>query len=91
MKFEDYKPDPRRLHHHEIDADVCMGCKKCLKICDYDVYQWSKEGKHPVASYSEDCAACLQCMYFCPSGAIKVIQSELAFYDPLYDPLGLNN
>ena len=89
--LRDMKDDPRRLHHVSVDHDKCMGCQRCIHACCYDVYKWDKENKWPIAAYSEECVACLQCMYYCPSGAITVKQASLAFFDALYDPFGLND
>lgn len=83
--------DPRRLHKVTVDSEICMGCQKCLKACDYGVYKWDKENKCAIAAYSEDCVACLQCMYYCPSGAIKVEEATIAFFDSLFDPFGMND
>ena len=44
-----------------------------------------------MAAYDEECVTCYQCMYFCPAGAITVTEAELAFYDQLYDPFGMND
>ncbi len=90
MNIKEMIDDPRRLHKVKVDGGVCMGCMKCVKTCCYDVYKWDKEKKNPVAAYPEECVGCLQCMFFCPSGAITVERGELAFFDPIYDPCGLN-
>ena len=68
-----------------------MGCQKCIRTCCYDVYKWDKEKKLSTAAYSEECVECYQCMFYCPAGAIKVEAAQLAFYDSLYDGLGLND
>lgn len=83
--------DPRRLHHVTVDANKCMGCKRCVHVCCYGVYEWDAAGRHSVAAHDEECVACLQCMYYCPVGAIEVHEAELAFFDPLYDSFGLND
>lgn len=82
--------DPRRLHKVTVDADKCMGCKRCIHACTYGVYNYNWEENHSVAAYSEECVACLQCMYYCPASAIEVEEAELAFFDPIYDSLRLN-
>lgn len=91
MRIEDLREDLRRLNHVTVDPDLCMGCKKCLHTCCYDVYKWDPEKKVSVAAYEEECVTCYQCMYFCPAGAITVTEAELAFYDQLYDPFGMND
>jgi NAD-dependent dihydropyrimidine dehydrogenase PreA subunit len=89
MELKEMKNDTRRLHKVKVNNDVCMGCMKCVRTCCYGIYKWDKENKQPIAAYPEECVACLQCMYYCPSGAIEVEQATLAFFDPLYDTLGL--
>ncbi|RHD73339.1 4Fe-4S dicluster domain-containing protein [Olsenella sp. AM30-3LB] len=91
MKIEDLQEDPRRKNLVTVDPELCMGCKKCLHTCCYGVYEWDPENKVSVAAYDEECVACYQCMYFCPAGAITVKEAELAFYDQLYDPVGMND
>lgn len=85
------KNDPRRLHKVQVNDAKCMGCMKCVRTCCYEVYKWDKENRRPIPAYSEECVACLQCMYYCPAGAIEVVPAQVAFYDPLFDPLGLND
>lgn len=89
--LKDMGKDPRRLHQVSVDPDKCMGCRRCLKACAYDVYKWDKEQRVAVAAYSEECTGCMQCMYYCPSGAISFQAAPLAFFDPLYDPFGYND
>ena len=55
MRIEDLREDPRRLNHVTVDPDLCMGCKKCLHTCCYDVYKWDSEKKVSVAAYEEEC------------------------------------
>ncbi len=89
--LRDMKNDPRRLHQVTVDPQKCMGCKRCLKACAYDVYKWNEEKHVSEAAYSEECVCCTQCAYFCPAGAITIKQASVAFFDSLYDPFGLNN
>lgn len=91
MNILDIKDDPRRLNTVTVDHDKCMGCMSCMRVCCYDVYEWDPVERLSTAAYPEECVNCYQCMYYCPAGAIQVTQSELAFYDPLYDPFGLND
>lgn len=83
--------DPRRLHKVSVDLNVCMGCQSCARVCCYGVWEWDDQTRTPTPAYSEECVACLQCMYFCPSGAIDIKQASISFFDLLYDPLGAND
>lgn len=91
MTIKEMGNDARRLAKVTVDKDLCMGCQKCIRTCCYDVYKWDKENRLSIAAYSEECVECYQCMYYCPAGAIKIEAAELAFYDSIYDGLGLNN
>ena len=53
-----------------IDAENCVNCGKCVKICPLDVL---REGKTtPEIVYREDCQSCFLCQIYCPKDAIKV-------------------
>ena len=91
MTIKEMNEDVRRLHKVHVDETLCMGCMRCVRHCCYDVYKWNSKEKLPEAQYSEECVGCLQCMYYCPSGAIYVEEGTVAFYDPIYDPFGLND
>lgn len=91
MNLKEMGNDLRRLAKVTVDKDLCMGCQKCIRTCCNDVYKWDKENKLAVVAYPEECVECYQCMCYCPSGAIKVEAATMAFYDTLYDGLGLNN
>ena len=48
-----------------IDAESCVNCGKCVKICPLDVL---REGKTtPEIVYREDCQSCFLCIIYCPS------------------------
>ena len=91
MRITDLQDDPRRMNNVTVDPDLCMGCMKCIRTCTFDVYEWDPVKKLSTAAYPEGCVSCYQCMFFCPAGAITVKEAELAFYDQLYDPLGMND
>lgn len=53
-----------------IDAESCVNCGKCVKICPLDVL---REGKTtPEIVYREDCQSCFLCIIYCPKHAITV-------------------
>jgi len=83
--------DAKRMPQVTVNQDACQGCKSCFKTCVYGVYRWDKKANVSVAAYPEECVACLQCAMNCPANCIKVIPPAVAFYDPLYDPFGLND
>ena len=53
-----------------IDAENCVNCGKCVKICPLDVL---REGKTtPEIVYREDYQSCFLCIIYCPKHAITV-------------------
>ena len=57
----------------EIDQELCVGCKLCLKTCFVDVYRWDEDQDKPIVAYPEDCVMCLQCEESCSAQCIDVI------------------
>lgn len=90
MTIKEMGDDARRLAKVTVDPELCMGCQNCIRTCCYDVYKWDKEKRLATAAYSEECVECYQCMFNCPAGAIQIEAATLAFYDSIYDGLGLN-
>lgn len=53
-----------------IDAQDCVNCGNCVKICPLDVL---REGTNiPEIVYREDCQSCFLCIIYCPKHAITV-------------------
>lgn len=52
------------LYRMEVDADKCVGCKKCQKTCKMDIPVWEKPN-------SAECIRCRECVKACPKQAIK--------------------
>jgi NAD-dependent dihydropyrimidine dehydrogenase PreA subunit len=57
-----------------IDQDKCIGCNKCVNICQVDVLIPNiKKKKPPVVLYPGECWYCGCCVMECPvEGAIKL-------------------
>ncbi len=85
------KLDERRKPHVTVNADICQGCKTCLKVCMFGVYRWNREKNCSEAAYTDNCTACRHCEFYCPAKCIEVTPPEVVFYDAVYDPLGLND
>ena len=54
-------------HKFTVDADVCIQCGKCVKLCPVD----NIEGTPPVWLHNGKCTSCLACYHYCPVHAIN--------------------
>jgi len=52
----------------KIDYDLCIRCKKCVRVCSYGVLEWLDD--MPIVANPSECAACLDCESVCPVNAI---------------------
>lgn len=50
-----------------VDADVCIRCGKCQKICPVD----NIKGTPPVWLHNGRCTCCLACYHYCPVHAVN--------------------
>lgn len=50
-----------------VEADLCNGCKRCLKACPYGAIEFSGEK----ASVLERCTSCGACLEVCRPGALQ--------------------
>ena len=60
----------KRMVHDKkftVDADVCIKCGKCAKVCPVD----NIEGTPPVWIHNGKCTCCLACYHYCPVHAIN--------------------
>lgn len=58
-----------------INEDKCIGCKKCMEICQVDIFvpNPDKTKKAPVVLYPGECWYCGNCVVVCPvEGAIEL-------------------
>ena len=61
-----------------FDSDRCIGCSKCVQVCDSQGIRVFKNGigprSNPVVKLgslaNSDCVGCGQCIHECPAGAI---------------------
>ena len=56
-------------NHSTIRKDNCIGCGRCVTICDFDAITTSKGNPRPVID-SEKCVGCSACASVCPVSAI---------------------
>ena len=60
----------KRMVHDKkftVDADVCIKCGKCVKVCPVD----NIKGTPPVWIHNGKCTCCLACYHYCPVHAIN--------------------
>ena len=50
-----------------VDADVCIRCGKCQKVCPVD----NIKGTPPVWLHNGRCTCCLACYHYCPVHAVN--------------------
>lgn len=56
-----------------FDADKCVGCLRCVNICQVDIMLPPPEGgKVPVVAYPGECYYCGACVMSCPVGAVRL-------------------
>lgn len=56
-----------------FDGAKCIGCNRCLEVCQIDVMlPNSQKGKPPVVAYPDECWYCGCCVMECTQGAIKL-------------------
>lgn len=56
------------------DRDKCIGCNRCVEICQVDLLVPNAEkGKHPIVMFPDECWYCGCCVMECPvEGAITL-------------------
>lgn len=55
-----------------INADKCIGCKKCIDVCPMDVFEWDNEEKQLKIINLTDCITCFNCELECPTKSLYV-------------------
>lgn len=56
-----------------VDADVCIHCGKCAKVCPTGNLTMSEDGDNALPQWHHDgsCTNCLACYHYCPRHAIN--------------------
>ena len=59
------------------DFNKCINCKKCIKECAFGVHSYD-EKNHIMLDDSSKCVNCNRCVLYCPTKAIKVVESKMS-------------
>lgn len=61
-----------------FDAEKCIGCNRCVNICQVDILIPNPEkGKPPVILYPGECYYCGSCVMVCPREGAITLQHPL--------------
>ena len=56
-----------------FDAEKCIGCLRCMEVCQIDVMLPPEEpGQPPIVAYPEECWYCGSCVMECTHDAIHL-------------------
>lgn len=59
----------------KYDAELCIGCNRCVHACQCDILLPSEtKGEPPVIMYPGECYYCGACVMVCPRpGAVRLV------------------
>lgn len=57
-----------------IDASTCLGCKACVDVCPFDVFE--VEAYVAKVARPEECCGVLSCAQVCPNGSLTIGDGE---------------
>ena len=62
----------------ERDESRCIQCQVCVRQCGYHVHAYDSEDG-TMSSREADCTACHRCVTLCPTQALSIIETPLAY------------
>jgi len=71
-------------YHAVLDAEKCVGCGKCGRICKMDAIKMKKDGKktNAIKIDLKRCIGCGVCVASCKSGALTLAKKEKQIAPP---------
>jgi len=71
-------------YHAVLDAEKCVGCGKCGRICKMDAIKMKKDGKktNAIKIDLKRCIGCGVCVAACKSGALTLAKKEKQIAPP---------
>nr|WP_304709451.1 ferredoxin family protein [uncultured Acetatifactor sp.] len=69
------RQSPASLNPICSDPDICIGCNRCVQVCQCDIlFPAERKGEPPVVMYPGECYYCGACVMECPGkGAISLL------------------
>ena len=68
---------------HIVDTERCSGCRRCIKVCDEDVWRWDENLHAAIPKYIGECVHCYKCEMACLNNCIDIIPTSMIKHDPL--------
>lgn len=75
----------------KVDTDRCCGCKRCIRRCMEQVWQWDEEKGYACPKYVDECVLCYQCEMECLNNCIDIIAVNALQVDPLLYSCGMTD
>ena len=66
-----------------VDPGKCCGCKRCIRICQEDVWRWDEDLNCAVPRYPDECVKCYQCEVDCLGRCFDIKPVMVMQSDPL--------